>query len=273
MNRRKPPTDPDTATPVTVAVTQIRADTMAMVDRAVATSNVALAFQPVIDRTGRTAFYEGLIQIIDETGRIIPAREFIDAVEASELGRKIDCLSLEMGLDCLAEQSSLRLAVNISARSVGYPAWMKTLRRGLQRCPGAGERLILEITEKSAIIVPDLVRAFMRDQQRRGISFALDNFGSGYTSFRYLKELYFDILKIDGQFIRGIANSPDNQVLTGALVSLARHFDMFTVAENVESQDDADRLVELGIDCMQGYYFGAPSLTPPWRIPELRASA
>jgi EAL domain-containing protein (putative c-di-GMP-specific phosphodiesterase class I) len=113
----------------------------------------------------------------------------------------------------------------------------------------------------------------MRDNQRRGISFALDDFGSGYTSFRYLRELYFDILKIDGQFIRGIATSSDNQVLTQALISVARHFDMFTVAESVETHIDAERLVQIGIDCMQGYYFGAPTVVPPWHTADLRNSA
>jgi EAL domain-containing protein (putative c-di-GMP-specific phosphodiesterase class I) len=252
-----------------------RRDTMSMVHRAVETSNVLLAFQPVVEagRTDRVGFYEGLIRLIDTTGRIIPARDFIDAVETTETGRKIDCLALEMGLDCLAEEPSLRLSVNMSARSIGYPDWMRTLRAGLERCPGAGERLILEITESSAIVVPDLVRGFMREQQRRGIAFALDDFGAGFTSFRYLRELYFDIIKIDGQFIRGIAGSTDNQVLTQALISVARHFDMFTVAESVENQPDAQRLADIGIDCMQGYYFGAPTIVPPWRPTEMRMMA
>jgi EAL domain-containing protein (putative c-di-GMP-specific phosphodiesterase class I) len=125
------------------------------------------------------------------------------------------------------------------------------------------ERLILEITESSAIIMPDLVSVFMTEMQARGICFALDDFGAGYTAFRYLKDFYFDILKIDGQFIRNIATNPDNQVLTQALVSIGRHFDMVTVAESVETSEDARWLVEIGVDCLQGYYFGAPSTELP----------
>jgi EAL domain-containing protein (putative c-di-GMP-specific phosphodiesterase class I) len=79
-----------------------------------------------------------------------------------------------------------------------------------------------------------------------------------------LKEFYFDILKIDGQFIRGIATIPDNQVLTAALKSIAEQFDMVTVAESVEQPQDAAYLSAIGIDCMQGYYFGAPTIEPPW---------
>ncbi len=261
--------DPGTDSPLDYAVTQRDRDTMTMVRRAVERRDVVLAFQPIVQsaRTTRPAFYEGLIRILDETGRIIPAKDFIETVETSELGRQIDCLSLEMGLISLAEDPSLRLSINMSARSIGYPNWMKILNKGLAIDDTAAERLILEITESSAMAIPDLVTVFMQDLQARGVSFALDDFGAGYTSFRYLREFYFDIIKIDGQFIKGIADDPDNQVLTQALMSIARHFDMFTVAEAVENARDAEFLINLGVDCMQGYYFGAPTILPPWKIP------
>jgi EAL domain-containing protein (putative c-di-GMP-specific phosphodiesterase class I) len=83
------------------------------------------------------------------------------------------------------------------------------------------------------------------------------------------------MIKIDGQFIRGISGNPDNQVLLKALVSIARHFDMFTVAEFVENEQDAQFLAQNGIDCLQGYYFGAPTVRPPWseNPDQIRASA
>ncbi len=155
----------------------------------------------------------------------------------------------------------------MSARSIAYPNWMRTLRRGLKACPTAGERLILEISEESAMVMPDIVTVFMQDLQRQGISFALDDFGAGLTSFRYLKQFLFDFLKIDGQFIRGIADNPDNQCMTRALLAIAHEFDMHAVAESVESARDAEVLVAMGMDCMQGYYYGAPSVTPPWKVP------
>jgi EAL domain-containing protein (putative c-di-GMP-specific phosphodiesterase class I) len=257
--------------PLSSAIAQRDRDVLSMVRRAVARNDVLLAFQPIVSssRTDRVAFYEGLIRIMDETGRIIPARDFIATVETTETGRIIDCLALEMGLYSLECDPGLRLSVNMSARSVGYPRWMDTLRAGLSRDPALGERLILEITESSAMAVPDLVAVFMRDLQRQGVTFALDDFGSGYTSFRYLKDFYFDIIKIDGQFIRGIHRNTDNQVLTGALVSIAQHFDMFTVAEQVETAADAEFLIAAGLDCLQGHYFGAPSVTPPWQAPAM----
>jgi EAL domain-containing protein (putative c-di-GMP-specific phosphodiesterase class I) len=254
----------DGALPETIAAQD--EDILAQVCGALQRNDVALAYQPVVlsASTGAPAFYEGLIRIQDETGRIIPARDFMRVVETTETGRIIDCRALQMGLQALEEQPALRLAINMSARSIGYPAWKQTLTEKLAGNPSIADRLILEITESSAMLMPDLVTVFMNDLQSRGIAFALDDFGSGYTAFRYLREFYFDIVKIDGQFIRGIHADADNQVLTRALISIGRHFNMFTVAEGVESAEEARFLQATGIDSMQGYFFGAPSLSPTW---------
>lgn len=237
---------------------------MQMVTEAIGARRVRLAWQPVVlaRDPARTAFHEGLIRVLDPTGRVIPARDFMGAVEAHEIGREIDCLALEMGLATLARNPALRISVNMSARSIGYPRWTRVLKRGLAAGPTLGERLILEITESSAMLVPELVIAFMEDLQQHGIAFALDDFGSGYTAIRYFKDFYFDILKIDGQFIRDIHRDPDNAALTGALLSIARHFNMFTVAEAVERAEEAAVLQQMGVDCLQGYLFGAATLKP-----------
>jgi len=264
------PVDPADASPLNAAVAERDRGTLTMVQRALRRREVMLAFQPVVQAgaAGKPAFYEGFIRVLDETGRIIPARDFMGAVETTEEGRILDCLALEMGLDSLAQDRSLRLSVNMSARSIAYPQWMRILRRGLKACPTAAERLILEISEESAMVMPDIVTVFMKDLQRQGISFALDDFGAGLTSFKYLQRFYFDFLKIDGQFIRDIAINPDNQCMTAALLSIAKHFDMYAVAESVENARDATVLTEMGIDCLQGYYFGAPTVTPPWKVPQ-----
>lgn len=252
--------------PLSYAMSARDQSVIQMVEEAVRHGQMMLAYQAVVPsgRQDRPAFYEGLARVLDETGRIIPAREFIDAIEATETGRIVDCLSLEKGIRTLREYPDIRLSINMSARSIGYPRWMRTLKRGLGQDPTLGERLILEITESSAMLVPELVVNFMADLQKKGISFALDDFGAGFTSFRYLKDFYFDILKIDGQFIRGIADNPDNQVLTRALIAIAEQFDMVTVAESVERPNDAVFLQNIGVHCLQGYYFGAPTVQPPW---------
>jgi len=252
------------ANPLAVAMAEQERQTLAMVQQALKSGRMRLAYQPVVlgsDPT-RVAFHEALIRILDETGRIIPARDFMPVAETRELGREIDCAALDMGLKALARHAGLRLSVNMSARSIGYPRWMRVLRHGLALGPTVGERLILEITENSAMLVPEIVIAFMDDLQAKGVAFALDDFGAGYTAFRYFKEFFFDIVKIDGQFIRGIHTDPDNQVLTRALVSIGQQFEMLTIAESVECVEDAQFLQQIGVNCLQGYLFGAPTLRP-----------
>lgn len=264
--QRKPIIDarPGLASPLGVMISEQDKSTMSMVREAIDTRRMRLAFQPVVlaREPDRVAFHEGLIRVMEPNGRIIPAKDFIDAVESTDIGREIDCIALEMGLGVLARHPAVRISINMSARSIGYPRWMRVLKRGLAAGPTVGERLILEITEASAMLVPELVIAFMEELQAEGIAFALDDFGSGYTAIRYFKDFFFDILKIDGQFIRNIHRDPDNAALTSALLSIGKHFHMFTVAEAVERPEEAQFLQNLGVDCLQGYLFGAATLKP-----------
>ena len=253
--------------PLSVAVVERDRDVLLMVHNALREKRAILAYQPVVQaaRTDRPAFYEGLIRIQDPTGRIIPAKDFIDVVEHTKMGRAIDCLALELGLQSLHEEPALRLSINMSALSIDFDRWVRTLNHGLKADPTIAERLILEITERSAMVMPSKVQEFMESYQQHGVCFALDDFGSGYTALRYLKEFHFDILKIDGQFINDVHKNPDNLALTKAIISIARHFDMFTVAEHVENELDAAILTEIGADCLQGYLFGAPTVRPYWQ--------
>lgn len=274
-NRRLADIPPGSASPLEFAVNARDQKIIDMVAAAVGHKQVLLAYQPVMQARDqrKVAFYEGLLRVLDETGRIIPASAFMDVIENSELGRQLDTLALGLGLRALDQNPDLRLSINMSARSIGYQAWSRTLNRWLKRNELIGERLILEITESSAMMVPELVVDFMDRLQMQGICFAMDDFGAGNTALRYFKEFCFDVIKIDGQFIRGIASNPDNQTMTAALVSIARHFDMLTVAEFVENKHDAEYLVRLGVDCLQGYHFGAATTRPFWMDPGKKQEA
>ncbi|MBW4961997.1 EAL domain-containing protein [Sulfitobacter sp. CW3] len=246
-----------------------------MVRDAVDHKQTLMAYQPVIRdvSSNSVAFHEGLIRVLDPTGRVIPAREFMSVVETTQLGREIDVLSLRAGMMALQQNPNLRISINMSARSIGFKAWTSMMNRWLSRDATLGERLILEISEQSAMLMPELVADFINNMQDQGVCFALDNFGSGYTAIRYFKDLYFDILKIDGQFTRGISKNAENRALITVMVSIAENFDMVTVAEQVENKEDSAMLRELGIDCQQGYLFGGPTTRPYWSIkPENRKS-
>lgn len=237
-----------------------------MVKDAIHHKEVMLAFQPVVQarNTKKFSFYEGLIRVLDETGRVIPAREFISHVEDTDEGRQLDCLSLEMGLETLMDNPNLSLSINMSARSIGYSAWNHILGDALKRQPDVAQRLILEVSEPSAMQVPELVMDFMDAFQARGVKFALDDYASRLTSFRYFKDFFFNYVKLDGYFTQNIGTDRENQAIAGAIAHLSRQFDIFTVATRVTSMDDANTLAELGFDCLQGYFFGAPTVNPPW---------
>lgn len=252
--------------PLSAAVTTRDSSTLDMVAEAVKHDQTMLAFQPVMQAMPphQTAFYEGYIRVLDATGRVIPARDFMHVVEETEIARALDCLALQHGLRALMKSPQIRLSINMSARSIGYGRWMDVLNRFLEKDATIGERLILEITEASAMATPELVIDFMERMQQHGIAFALDNFGAGITAIGHFRNFFFDAVKIDGQFIRGVSANPDNQAVTCALVGIAKQFDMLVVAESVESEADAQFLVSIGVDCLQGFLFGAPTVRPPW---------
>lgn len=268
MNRRNAKADlPEgSESPLNAAVASRDKSTLEMVADAVQHNQTVLAYQPIMQAMAPhgVAFYEGYIRVLDPTGRVIPAREFMHVVEDKEIGREMDCLALQHGLRALDKFPNIRLSVNMSARSIGYQRWTQVLERFIKRDANLGERLVLEITETSAMAAPELVTDFMGRMQQHGIAFALDNFGAGTTSIGSFRQFFFDAVKIDGQFVRGVHANFDNQSVVRALIGIAKQFDMFVVAESVESQDDAEFLVANGVDCLQGYLFGAPTVSPPW---------
>lgn len=249
--------------PLEYAVSVRDKDVLSMVRTALATDNCKLAMQPVCAAQAGypVAFYECLIRVMDETGRIIPASQFMGQIEETSLGRDIDAISLRYAFRLLEHHRDIRLSVNVSARSLGDAAWRRVLERELASKAMHVDRLILEIGESSAMQLPEVVIRFMEEMQPYGVAFALDDFGAGMTAFRHLKDFFFDLVKVDRHFIRNIHSDSDNQVLAEALITVAHQFEMFAVAQGVESQADADFLMLIGADCIQGYHLGVPKFT------------
>ncbi|NDV02480.1 EAL domain-containing protein [Pseudoroseicyclus tamaricis] len=259
MEARKPaPTSP-----LEAAMQSRDRDMPDMVRAALVAGRAQLAFQPVVaaGNTGKVVFHEAFIRLMDEGGRILPAAKFLPHVEETVIGRDIDVLSLKLGLMKLAQHPRLRLAINMSARSIADGAWRNELSRGIARMEGIGDRLILEISEGSAMMLPEVVTRFMAEMQPQGVHFALDDFGAGSISFSHLKDFLFDMAKVDRQFVSGIEAAPDNQVIAEALITVAHQFEMFVIAEGVETASEAEHMTRLGADCLQGWHFGVPKPT------------
>ncbi len=260
--------DPDLGSPLAVAATQAERETLALVRQALDGGRMRLAFQPAVYAADPSiiGFYEGYIRLLDPTGQVIPARNFMAVAETRELGREIDVAALRLGLGCLQRNPGVRIAVNISARSVGYGPWTQLLAETLAAHPGLGRGLILEINEASAMQMPDVLIPFIEEWRAAGLAFTLDDFGAGGTSLTLLRDFGFDIAKIDGRFIRGCARDPEVQPIVRAAIALAGEFGMFLVAEAVETAEEADWLAAQGVGCLQGYLFGKPEVNPDFRL-------
>ena len=123
---------------------------------------------------------------MDPAGRVIPAAHFMPVIEETDLGRQIDCVTLDLALRQIRQIPQLRLSVNLSARSIGDGQWRRVPEAGLAEKSAIGNRLIFEISETPAMMLHEIVIRFMAEMQPRGIAFALDGFGAGQTAFRYL---------------------------------------------------------------------------------------
>ncbi len=246
------------------------------VAQALAQGRMAFHYQPVVMAKDprRPAFFECLARIRQSNGTLMPAGDFVPSVAAGSLGRAIDRLALEHALKTLADNPGLRLSVNMSPLSMGDEGWLEILAAATRANRGACGRLIVEITEDAAVQNADLTLDFMDHVRASGCAFALDDFGAGATGFKYFRDFRFDVVKIDGAFVRGVHAARDAQVLIECLTAVARHFEMMTVAEQVETPADAAWLRALGVDAMQGWLYGKPSSLPvmPEAAPDHRAA-
>jgi EAL domain-containing protein (putative c-di-GMP-specific phosphodiesterase class I) len=270
MKEKKPSKfdrDPALASPLDAAISAQDRETLKTVASALRDRRMRLAFQPVVYAADPTVigFFEGYIRLLNLRDQVIPARDFMGAVEQHELGREIDTAALQMGLMAMQRNPQIRVSVNMSARSVGYRPWLSVLKQALRESPRLGYNLILEINETSAMQVPELLRPFMTEMRDHGIVFALDDFGAGMTSLRLLRDLRFEIAKLDGSLVRDIDKSADGQAVARAALALGQELEMYMVAEAVETEGEANWLREAGVGCMQGYLFGAPTVTPDFR--------
>jgi len=237
------------------------------VEHQVRAGNTALAFQPVLcakDRN-KVLYYEGLIRVFDRRERVIPAHDFIHWATNRETGRLIDLQSLTKTIAELRRVPGLHLSVNTSARSIGYAPWTNQLHSALRKWPDLAKRMTIEISEPSVMQLPEIASRFINDVSQRGVRFSLDDFGSDTSSLAMLRDIAFDSVKLDGGFVRGVAQNQKNQSVVLGVSAMALHFGMNVIAEHVETDEDLQWLQQSGIVAVQGYLFVIPTLKPAWR--------
>jgi diguanylate cyclase (GGDEF)-like protein len=237
------------------------------VQSALKTGRLVLAYQPIVEaRTHKVDHYECLLRLRLETGAIVAAGEFVPVVERSGLMRLVDRRALDLALADLSRYPDVSLAINISAVTASDASWLRTLSAGVKNRPDMATRLIVELTETVALENIEETARFVSALRALGVRVALDDFGAGFTSFRNLRALAVDTIKIDGSFIKDLAANVDNQVFVRTLMGLANSFGLSTVAECVETSADAVHLADRGVGFLQGYFFGRPSVERPWLV-------
>jgi EAL domain-containing protein (putative c-di-GMP-specific phosphodiesterase class I) len=197
-------------------------------------------------------------------GSIVPANAVIPVAEQLGLVRLIDHRVIELVTAELAAAPDLKVSVNVSPDSITDPDWWSALGAQLRARPAIAQRMILEITETAAILNLDETAGFVTRAKDLGCRIAIDDFGAGYTSFRNLRRLGVDMIKIDGAFVQNLTRSDDDRVFVRTLIELGRSLGLETVAEWVQDEETAAILAGWHCDYLQGDLTGRASLDKPW---------
>lgn len=254
------------------------AERLANVSSAIA-ENRMLLYAQRIERVGDPDFlhYEVLVRMRSPEGVLQGPGEFMGAVERYGMGMALDRHVLSLLFRhlqvCPAHVQQLGLCnVNVSAQSIAEPSFLAFVTDLLERNRGLARKLCFEITETAAVSNIDQARTFIDAVKARGCRMALDDFGSGLSSFGYLRQLPADMLKIDGVFVRDMNLDPVNRAAVRAITEVGRELHMLVVAEWVESAVVADQLAQMGVEGLQGYAIERPIPLERMTQPALRAA-
>lgn len=230
---------------------------------ALSDDRVVLAMQPIVEAKSRSvALHEGLVRIRRPDGSLMMPDALVPNAEKNGLVAAIDCRVLDLAFAHLCSAGELNLSINASVTSLGDVRWLDHLRSSCRLRPAAARRLVVEITETCAIADMEATRRTLTAIKALGVRIALDDFGSGHSSFRNLRNLPIDYLKIDGAFAQNLASSPDDRFFIRTLIDLARNLHVPTIAEWVEDEGTAGILTDWGIGYMQGHLFGKAEIWP-----------
>lgn len=212
---------------------------------------------------GRLAHLEALVRMVDTEGKLILPGLFIPIAEKAGTIVDIDRWVILSAIRALRASPAIPgIAVNISGRSFDDPMLPSFITQALRSEGVASSRLLVELTETSAVADLHDAKRFISTLRRAGCRVCLDDFGAGFSSFAYLKHLEVDVLKIDGQFIRNLVNDPGDQVFVKAIVDVASGLRIETVAECVEDQTTLEMLRAFRVNLVQGYHLGKPMAAP-----------
>jgi len=224
---------------------------------------IVLYRQPIIHLASREVHrHEVLIRMRSPEGDVLPPEAFLPDAERFDLVQELDRRAAHQAVSLIAAESNgepLRLEVNVAAKTIEDPEFTEALADALREEGVDPANLILEVSEQVAVSDLKRARAFAERVAELGCGFALDNFGSGFGSFFYLKHLPVDHIKIDGDLIRGLSSSRVDREIVSSIVDVARSLDRETVGERVNDERTLELMKQLGVDYAQGFHLGPPT--------------
>lgn len=213
-------------------------------------------FQPICDiQSGTPVAYEVLARMM-HNDTIIPAKDFITIAEELGLTREVDLHIIEKALKLAPK--NLPLFLNVGLSSFNDRPFVVKLHRLLEKATGRGQMVTIEITERDIVPLTSELRDDMNSIRELGCKLALDDFGSGYSTYHFLNFFKPDYIKIEGTFVQGMTHSDSDRRIVEHIHELAASFGMQTIAENIENVETLDALQAIGIHSGQGMYFGSP---------------
>ena len=234
--------------------------------RALEKDQFTLYFQPIIPCANKSRHYtylEILVRLIDDDGTVIAPGAFLYAAEKYNMVSSIDRWVIENSMAWLAETEKsdgrpITISINLSGQTIASPDMLKFIIDKMEETGAPAEQIIFEVTETAAIANITSATSFMLTLRGCGFRFSLDDFGSGLSSFTYLKKLPVDFLKIDGAFVRDILSDPVDYAMVRSINELGQLLGKETIAEFVETTGLADELERMGVNYVQGYAFAKP---------------
>jgi EAL domain-containing protein (putative c-di-GMP-specific phosphodiesterase class I) len=225
-----------------------------------------LVYQPIVALgSNELQHFEALVRLDGEKS---PAKA-IRMAEELELIQGLDLAVVEQVMAKLRAKGNarLKLAANISARSMAEPGFVQALLKLVTAEPKLNDRLLFEITETAALDDMDMANTAIQKLRLQGFAVCLDDFGAGAASMAYLRQLSVDAVKIDGQYVRDLGGSGREETLLRHLTELCRELGVNTIAEQIESPTQAEALIKIGVRCGQGWHFGRPGAEPAYQPP------
>jgi EAL domain-containing protein (putative c-di-GMP-specific phosphodiesterase class I) len=242
------------------------------VQTALRQDRLLFAFQPVVSATtGTVDYFECLLRMRDAKGSLINGGEFITPIEQLGLIGFIDDYVLEQTVKELVNHPRVRLGINISSLTACNGSWLRSSISLLSGRPNLARRLVVEITETAALSDIEESARFVDRLHHAGCRVAIDDFGAGHTSPRQLQTLAVDTVKVDGSFVRNLADNREQRDLLRGLLDLITSFGCTAIAEGVENAEDAAAVRAEGFAYLQGYHLGRPTVERAWLAPEAAA--